>query len=143
LGPEVIAKPHHNLFSRLDITKNCYDALCQIRNQFGAVTIWVDSICINQDDEEEKASEIPLMQDIYSQAESAYIWLGNGNKGSDRGVDFLKRRAASVRRLPLAYLAAVGKKRKAQEMFVFELRAWRDVCRKQISLNKFCIRVNL
>jgi len=128
---------------KLEITKNCYDALCQIRNRFGAVTIWVDSICINQEDEEEKVCQIPLMQDIYSQAKSAYIWLGNGNDRSDRAVDFLKRRAASVRRLPLAYLAAVGRKKKVQEMFLFELRAWRDVCRKRTSRKNFCIRANL
>jgi hypothetical protein len=119
---------------KLEITKNCYDALCQIRNRFGAVTIWVDSICINQEDEEEKVCQIPLMQDIYSQAESTYIWLGSGNDRSDRAVEFLKRRAASVRRLPLACLAAVGRKKKVQEMFLFELRAWRDVCRKKTFL---------
>jgi hypothetical protein len=128
---------------KLEITKICYDALCQIRNRFGAVTIWVDSICINQEDEKEKVSQIPLMQDIYSQAESAYIWLGNGNDRSDHAVDFLKRRAASGRRLPLAYRAAVVKKKKVQEMLLFVLRAWRDVCRKKISLKKLCIRVNL
>ncbi|KAK0713693.1 heterokaryon incompatibility protein-domain-containing protein [Lasiosphaeria miniovina] len=50
----------------LEISANCLNALRQIRRQFGAVTIWIDNVCINQDDEVEKESQIPLMQDIYS-----------------------------------------------------------------------------
>lgn len=34
----------------LDITANCHAALRQIRQHYGAVTIWVDSVCINQND---------------------------------------------------------------------------------------------
>ncbi|KAK5733000.1 hypothetical protein LTR17_010007 [Elasticomyces elasticus] len=38
---------------------------------------WVDAICINQRDADEKASQIGWMGSIYSQASSVVMWLGN------------------------------------------------------------------
>ncbi|KAJ4172025.1 hypothetical protein NW754_007623 [Fusarium falciforme] len=38
--------------------------------------IWADAICINQDDNEEKAKQIPNMHEIYSTAEEVLLWLG-------------------------------------------------------------------
>jgi len=37
---------------------------------------WLDSICINQQDSEEKAVQIPLMHRIYSLAAFVVIWMG-------------------------------------------------------------------
>lgn len=37
--------------------------------------IWIDAICINQDDPQEKAEQIPLMSRIFSQASSVIVWL--------------------------------------------------------------------
>ena len=37
---------------------------------------WLDSICINQQDTEEKAVQIPLMHRIYSRAAFVVIWMG-------------------------------------------------------------------
>lgn len=62
------------------VPRNCWLALQDIRRQFGAITIWVDSICINQDDQEEKNVQIPLMDQIYTLAHTGYIWLGDGPK---------------------------------------------------------------
>jgi len=38
--------------------------------------IWIDAICINQDDKEEKVSQIPLMRGVYSFSTSVIIWMG-------------------------------------------------------------------
>lgn len=75
--------------SSLKVTTNCHSALHQLRKSFNPLTIWVDSICINQEDEEEQATQIPLMGDIYSMAESVYIWLGEGSPDSDVAIDYL------------------------------------------------------
>ncbi|RYN35004.1 hypothetical protein AA0114_g11792 [Alternaria tenuissima] len=37
---------------------------------------WLDSICINQQDVEEKAVQVPLMHRIYSRAALVVIWMG-------------------------------------------------------------------
>ncbi|RFU29625.1 hypothetical protein B7463_g6715, partial [Scytalidium lignicola] len=38
--------------------------------------IWIDSICINQEDDEEKAWMIPYMARIYRDAKDVCVWLG-------------------------------------------------------------------
>jgi hypothetical protein len=37
---------------------------------------WIDSICINQKDEQEKSSQIQLMGKIWERAEKTIVWLG-------------------------------------------------------------------
>ncbi|KAI1172249.1 heterokaryon incompatibility protein-domain-containing protein [Nemania sp. FL0916] len=37
---------------------------------------WIDAICINQEDQQEKGRQVGMMKDIYSQAEEVRIWLG-------------------------------------------------------------------
>jgi hypothetical protein len=39
-------------------------------------TFWIDSICINQQDPEEKNVQVPKMREIYLKAESTVSWLG-------------------------------------------------------------------
>ena len=38
--------------------------------------IWIDAICINQDDADEKAVQVPLMHRIYSSAKTVLVWPG-------------------------------------------------------------------
>ena len=74
-----------------------------------------------------KVIQIPLMQEIYRKAELTHFWLGKGSESSDRATDYLERRAALARRLPLTYLSPVSRKNKMREMFRLEMRAWKDV----------------
>ncbi|KAI1776876.1 hypothetical protein F4818DRAFT_412116 [Hypoxylon cercidicola] len=67
-------KPFH-------ITNNLYEALHQFRQQPFDIGhpkdyFWVDAICINQNDMEEKSCQIPRMVDIYHAGHVA-IWLGH------------------------------------------------------------------
>ncbi|CAN9191102.1 unnamed protein product [Alternaria alternata] len=45
--------------------------------------IWIDAICINQEDEEEKCIQIPLMRDIYSRARAVIVWMGLSTPETD------------------------------------------------------------
>jgi hypothetical protein len=45
---------------------------------------WVDSICINQQDTEEKVIQIPLMHRIYSRAALVVIWMGMPTMQSEK-----------------------------------------------------------
>ncbi|KAH8655131.1 hypothetical protein BGZ60DRAFT_348340, partial [Tricladium varicosporioides] len=40
------------------------------------VKLWVDAVCIDQFSPSEKAHQIPLMAQIYAQAEIVLIWFG-------------------------------------------------------------------
>ena len=59
------------------ITGNLNDGLKNIRHRSKPVAIWVDQICIDQSNNTEKGSQIPLMVDIYSRAKTVRMWLGN------------------------------------------------------------------
>jgi hypothetical protein len=50
---------------------------------------WIDSICINQDDKEEKANQIGLLRDIYSSASCVLSWLGPMGNGSNVAMKYL------------------------------------------------------
>ncbi|KAJ2995685.1 hypothetical protein NUW58_g1206 [Xylaria curta] len=73
----------------IEITRNCRDALRQLRHLYGNVSIWVDAICIDQNSREEKTHQIPLMRIIYTWAEFVYIWLGPGNQATHRAMNCL------------------------------------------------------
>ncbi|UZP35222.1 hypothetical protein NXS19_003038 [Fusarium pseudograminearum] len=51
---------------------------------------WIDSICINQSDVEEKAQQIQHMQHIYSQASRVICWLGEESSDSNIAMEFVK-----------------------------------------------------
>ncbi|KAK7714059.1 hypothetical protein SLS64_004156 [Diaporthe eres] len=69
---------------RLPITRNLQvvlEHLCADGEE--PVTLWIDALCINQADVEEKSHQITLMKDVYSGAEATCLWLGPAAEESD------------------------------------------------------------
>ncbi|KAL7798521.1 heterokaryon incompatibility domain-containing protein [Trichoderma ceciliae] len=64
------------------VTPSAADALQNLRYHDRTRNLWIDAICINQKDDKEKSTQIPLMRDIYRRASRVVISLG----GSDQGV---------------------------------------------------------
>ena len=61
----------------LNITENLFDSLVQLTVPIqDHLLLWVDAICINQKDLEERASQVSLMGRIYSTAQEVLVWLG-------------------------------------------------------------------
>jgi hypothetical protein len=74
---------------QVPVTQNCQSALKHLRQRLGQFSIWVDALCIKQNDLVEKAQQIPLMSDIYSNAAFVYVWLGEGTPATDRAMHYL------------------------------------------------------
>lgn len=72
------------------ITRSLGSALRHLRQEDRAVVLWIDQICIDQENNEEKAQQIPLMSRIYEHALNTAIWLGETADGSDRAIKLLK-----------------------------------------------------
>jgi hypothetical protein len=51
--------------------------------------MWIDYLCINQRNDIEKAWQVALMRDIYSQADQVLAWLGPGDGESRRAIEYL------------------------------------------------------
>ncbi|OJD30789.1 heterokaryon incompatibility protein [Diplodia corticola] len=58
------------------VTFSAYDALKRIRQTFGTTTVWIDAICINQNDEMERNTQVQMMQKIFASAEKTVVFLG-------------------------------------------------------------------
>lgn len=61
---------------RMDVGINLWNALYRIRDDERTVVLWVDAICIDQSNNEEKSVQVPLMSFIYSRALEVLVWLG-------------------------------------------------------------------
>ena len=61
------------------ITKNLQVALRYIRHRSETRSLWIDAVCINQHDVDERNHQVSKMSDIFSTASSVLIWLGEGD----------------------------------------------------------------
>ncbi|PSN61754.1 HET-domain-containing protein, partial [Corynespora cassiicola Philippines] len=75
----------------LRITKSLHDALTRFRHPTMTRRLWADGICINQADDAEKASQIPLMRQIYQRASKVLVWLGEGSAESSAIFNHISR----------------------------------------------------
>lgn len=71
-------------------TQNLYIALKYLRRTDTAVNLWIDQICINQNDLQEKTQQVVLMSKIYQRAWSTIIWLGEEADNSRNAHDTIR-----------------------------------------------------
>lgn len=73
-------------------TRNLRSGLLSIRPKPGEpeLVLWVDAICINQNDIKERNLQTSKMQSIYKNASSVLVFLGTGNNGSSEAIKFAK-----------------------------------------------------
>ncbi|KAH7397731.1 heterokaryon incompatibility protein-domain-containing protein [Cadophora sp. MPI-SDFR-AT-0126] len=57
--------------------------------QAAPLRIWIDAICINQADSEERNAQIKLMADIYRSASELFIWLGVESDDSSLAISLM------------------------------------------------------
>ncbi|PMD18102.1 HET-domain-containing protein [Hyaloscypha hepaticicola] len=52
------------------------DTVLRVRKPSGSRIIWIDQICIDQDNIPERSEQVQAMRDIYSRAHQVLMWLG-------------------------------------------------------------------
>lgn len=73
----------------LGITTSLHEALTHLRNTGRGIPLWVDAICINQEDLGERGSQVEIMSRIYGEAEFVPIWLGLADEVSEVAFDWI------------------------------------------------------
>jgi hypothetical protein len=76
---------------RLPVTANLFAALRQLRLSTEPRILWVDAICINQDDIPERNAQVLHMHHIYKAASKVLIWLGEEEQTDAEAFDLLEK----------------------------------------------------
>lgn len=72
--------------TQFTISSNLQAAIQNYRSRTQARYLWVDAVCINQDDDGEKAAQVAMMLRIYQKASKVYAWLGEQSEDSDIAI---------------------------------------------------------
>ncbi|QIX01695.1 hypothetical protein AMS68_007212 [Peltaster fructicola] len=81
---------------RTRVRKNLWRFLREARNLDLEIFdwLWIDALCIDQDNHEERGIQVALMSEIYASAKQVLIWLGPAYAGSDQAMAEIAQRAA-------------------------------------------------
>lgn len=118
-----------------DVTENLWMALRRLRDPVDSRVLWIDAICINQKDNNEKSHQVAMMGEIYSSCQKAIIWLGEdldtteaGSKSivASRACDMLKMLGAGRRldQLP-CFSTSDGQRTEVSEEYTIQFEAFR------------------
>jgi hypothetical protein len=89
-GAPVFSKKGYSMSdsSFIPITESLDTVLRKFRLPLVARSLWVDAVCINQSDDQDKAQQIPAMRRIYQGALQVLVWLG-GDEEEEKVIQFL------------------------------------------------------
>lgn len=80
---------------QVQVTTNLEAALRQLRLR-GFHRVWVDALCINQEDREERGSQVQIMRQIYSRANEVIVWVGSADDNTSEAAKYLLERSSSM-----------------------------------------------
>lgn len=77
--------------STFPVTSNLESALRALRYEDKDRVLWIDAVCINQDDLRERSEQVQIMANIYQRARATVAWAGHADKSSDRALHLIER----------------------------------------------------
>ncbi|XEV07127.1 hypothetical protein FSHL1_012414 [Fusarium sambucinum] len=77
----------------INATRNLHDILESLAASNDHQTLWIDALCINQHDFEERASQVAMMGDIYSRAQYVLAFLSPQSDPFNLGLNFIEKTA--------------------------------------------------
>ena len=75
---------------QLPITENLSKALFHMRFADRIRVLWVDAICINQQDLVERSHQVTLLRDTFERAENVIVWLGEDSGDANEAFEILR-----------------------------------------------------
>ncbi|KAK7984404.1 hypothetical protein PG989_011806 [Apiospora arundinis] len=83
-SPRVLIGDH-----KVPVTKNLFEALCSLRLRNEDRLLWIDALCIDQNDHREKGHQVGQMSSVYRNAERVLVWLGPSSHAIDDLMDMM------------------------------------------------------
>lgn len=65
-------------------------ALLALRSERWDRYLWIDAVCINQEDMDEKNQQVQMMAEIYGNAKRVCVWLGQPDESSRLAIRFIR-----------------------------------------------------
>ncbi|KAK0383633.1 hypothetical protein NLU13_9544 [Sarocladium strictum] len=110
--------PHHDTINlnscTFNVLPNLHTALQYVVYARPGQYIWVDSICINQADPDERAAQVSIMDTVYTAAAETVIWLGEENEHTSSALHTIRLMALGAEDKILDY----ARKQKLGDVFV-------------------------
>ena len=78
------------------VTVNLHSALKRLREE-RVQRIWVDALCINQQDDEERSYQVKRMDTIFQQANQVVVWLGDTDDMTKEDINSLSTKDAAAK----------------------------------------------
>jgi hypothetical protein len=110
---------------RFPVTSNLRTALKHFRHRTRRRVLWVDAICINQDDAAEKEEQVSKMAQIYSSATYILMWTGEANNDGVFAMQWL--REVQMEKAPYTRSSNTIRKYRPEILAFFERPYWRRV----------------
>ncbi|KAF5980771.1 het-domain-containing protein [Fusarium coicis] len=85
--------------SRFAVTQNLFEALTYLRHSESDRTLWIDAICINQLDDDERTAQIHQMHQVYGNAKEAVAWIGKANSDTHEIFDSIASKGDVLERI--------------------------------------------
>ncbi|RYP78391.1 hypothetical protein DL771_000576 [Monosporascus sp. 5C6A] len=67
---------------------------------------WIDALCIDQENDEEKGQQVPLMNDLYRRAAHVLVWLGDPEADGVLALPFMRLCASAADVVRRAHMSA-------------------------------------
>ncbi len=83
----------------VQVRKQLWTFLYHLRRQDTTTEVWIDALCIKQDDAKEKAQQIRVMSKIFRGARQSISWLGEADEDIHQAFDIVEQRASQTRDL--------------------------------------------
>ena len=80
----------------LAVTRNLANALPYLRYKDKPRTLWIDAICVNQQDSKERGHQVKRMADLYRLADRVVVWLGPEKNHSGWGMRILDQLSSQI-----------------------------------------------
>ena len=78
------------------VTRSLHQALPYLRYKDKRRVLWVDAICVDQQNLEERSHQVQRMGDVYSLADRVIVWLGVDDTTSMHAIQLLRTVASEI-----------------------------------------------
>jgi hypothetical protein len=89
MDDEVVLALPTQVTNNFQVTQNLYQLLVHLRDPNEPRRLWIDKICVDQSNPEEKGEQIRLMAQLYAQASNVLIWLGEEDDHTEAAFGFM------------------------------------------------------